>query len=677
MKKSTYMSMLCLFLIFQFSCSSDQDFLDAVLSEELGEEAPNENNEDASDQSDNDPPSGNTNGGEIPANFPGDIVINTTPCDYDLNILEPNGILAIDCQLDLEGASINLPNNVTLEFNGGEIINGSLNFSGGLIDGRLLNKNLEVKGEVSLTDPTFYFYPKRWDVVQGQTTSDVALVNTRELERLIFYSKDLGATTFVIDEFDAYFEVGKVTSTTNHNFYPTIEAINIPENFNFVMTENTHLRVFPNNAPKYSLLAVRDVANVTITGGNLYGERDAHDYSSGGTHEHGHALDLHAAVNVTVSGVKMSNGTGDGMYIHSLYFTFQDDRYRPSNNILVTDCVFDSNRRNNLSITDGFDIIIENNLFLNAGVDTPNSTGTAPKFGIDVEAARESDGNGGYIFYERAENILIRNNTERGSAAGAMTIHIGYYVTIEGNTTEKGIGFTYTNGSIIRNNTVDAGSSEGIGAGIKGGKTSTTGDSIYDNEIYGNTIIGYNTGINVSNRDVKVYDNFISQCKTGIFLLNIRNSQINSNEISSQVPGSNGIVGQITSLDNIEIFENEVDVVSDAIKMVKVNEDLQSNNFLVRDNIFNSNSRSNISLSSGLNFINNSFNHTIRLTGSTNINVQDNLISSGNSVGIDLREGLANIQVMNNEINTSNSDCITVDPTSANEVSLTNNQCLN
>ncbi|MGJ8734711.1 MAG: hypothetical protein ACSHW4_16265, partial [Cellulophaga sp.] len=144
-----------------------------------------------------------------------DLKINTTPCDYSLEGIAAGTTLAIECQLDLDGKTVNLPTGVTLEYKGGEIINGTLNFTAaGKIDGNLLNQNLTVEGNVSLLSEIFILHPSRWELVQGVTTSQIAQKNNNNLEDLMFYTKSIGATTFTIDKFDAYFEVSKVTSTT-------------------------------------------------------------------------------------------------------------------------------------------------------------------------------------------------------------------------------------------------------------------------------------------------------------------------------------------------------------------------------------------------------------------------------------------------------------------------------
>ena len=210
----------------------------------------------------------------------------TQPCDFTLDNIEPNSTIVINCILDLDGATVNLPANVTILYEGGDIINGSLVFSGtSVISGELLNSSLTLGGSsTQMKDPTFNFDPQRWGIVEGKTTSEIALRNRDILEDMFIQTKNMGITTFSIDKMDAYFEVGNINNLSV--FRSNEHGILIPSNFNLKMSKDTHLRVFPNNSSNYALMAIYDSENITIDGGNLYGDRNEHDYSSGGPHEH-------------------------------------------------------------------------------------------------------------------------------------------------------------------------------------------------------------------------------------------------------------------------------------------------------------------------------------------------------------------------------------------------------
>ncbi|WP_430813457.1 hypothetical protein [Carboxylicivirga sp. RSCT41] len=495
----------------------------------------------------------------------------STPCDYDFNSTSANDTLIIECSHDLNGQKIMLPENVIIDYKGGEIINGELNFKqAGIIDGRLLNHQLGVTGSVKLNSSTYTFDKNKWGIVEGIVSDEIALDNKNLFQRAINDVKRLGAINFNIDQLDAYFLV-----TSDRNLVLPFEtSIHLPSNFNLKMADNANLRVQPNKYVRYNLLEIRGQSNVTITGGKLHGDRDKHDYTpiydTNGrlrtTHEWGHLINISSGVDITISDVIMQNAAGDGLNIHSMKYAF-DPEYIGSNNVLVTGCTFDSNRRNNMSITDGYNIIVENNSFLNAGVDTQYSEGTSPKCGIDVEAYRTRDDNGNLIEYQIAKDITIRNNIEKGSMASAFTIAIGQDITIENNTTENTIGFSLANGVRIINNVINAQADD---VALKGGKPQNS-ETIFNNEISGNTVNSGNLGISIYNQDIDVYDNIIKNCKTGIMINDIIGSNIYGNKISSDVTNSYGIFTHIASADKVQIYENDINTTFKPIAFVNVN----------------------------------------------------------------------------------------------------------
>lgn len=493
---------------------------------------------------------------------------NNTPSDFDFTTLLANDTLNIAHSHDLSGKSIQIPSGVVINYNEGEIVNGTFVFTQGKIAGELLNQNLEIQGKPTLTSTIFKFEKSKWDITEGEVSDDIAFVNKNTLENIIAQVKSYGAEVFQIDDLDAYFLISSDKNLINGR----IEAISIPSDFSLEMTENTHLRVQTNRYAKYQLLSVLDVSNVTITGGNLYGDRDTHDYTpitvganTYTAHEWGHLISIETGVNIKIDNVHLSNAAGDGIDIHSVRFTFDPD-YIGSNNITISNCVFDSNRRNNLSITDGYNMLIENNTFLNAGTDTQLSRGIDPGFAIDVEAVRSREANGDLKYYQYATDITIRNNTESGSQNGSFIVAIGEDVIIENNTVETGIGFGYANGVKVRNNRI---TSTGT-ASISAGKPVDT-DTVFDNEISGNILSGSNVGIVLYNQSVKVFDNEITNCRTGISVNNLKNAEIYSNNIKSNVANAYGIYAHIATADDVIIRENDINISYKPVAFVNVN----------------------------------------------------------------------------------------------------------
>lgn len=550
----------------------------------------------------------------------------STPCTVNLSSLSSNSSFTVDCLLDLDGKSVSLNSGVNLNFDGGDIINGTLKFNGGQIDGELLNSSLNIDGNVSLSSDTFEFIPSRWDIDEGSTNYNNALDNRLNIEKAIRLTKNLGATAFTIDKMDAYFEVTAVRDSPNHNFYEWMEAINVPSNFTLEMTDNTHLRVYPNDNYKYALMSVDHATNVTISGGNLYGDRNEHSFSGGGSHEWGYVMLLHGAENTRISNVIMKDGNGDGMKIVAEGFTFQS-HYRPSKNVIVDGCTFDSNRRNNLTITGGKNVIIENSTFLRAGINTDQSTGTNPRFQIDIEAYRKRI-NGEIRYYERVDGVIIRNNIERESGRGGFLVSIGENVTIEDNDVQAGIGYKYGVGTIIRNNIMTA-RREGRGLAIGAGEADT--ETISDNKIYGNTIRGYDSGITLYGQNHEIYDNKIEQCDKGVFLKDVRDTKIYNNTITSNRKDSKGIYLHATSGDNIEFKGNEITTKGNPINATFFNRRSSESNYSVDfiDNEINSNAVVSMKWAHNVNFKNNTIKAPNEVFDSKNILFYNNDMDAG------------------------------------------------
>ncbi|MHA7057499.1 hypothetical protein ACWGOQ_0009800, partial [Aquimarina sp. M1] len=440
MKKSPYF-LLILMTVFYYSCSTES--IEEIIAEE---EEVIEEDDDIEEEEDTD-------------------ITSDNPCDFDLSSIVANSTVTIDCLMDLEGKTINLPANVNFDFEGGDIFNGTLIFSGGTIDGRLLNHDLDTQGEVLLKNTTFRFVASRWEnIVQGQTSSEIALKNTAEFEKLMFRIKEMGGTTFTTNVFDAFFETTKVTSTTsNQNFYASVEAINVPSNFHLKMSDNTKLRQFPaaSGIENGAVIAVRDSDNVTISGGFIIGDRNQRIYSPQDVGLEGtHLMHIHSGRNVTIDGVQFVEGSKGAIAIYSLGFSFNPG-YKPTTNVKVINCTFKDIRRMGIALTDGRDILIEGNTFTNIGQPMSGSDGGEVGYAINIEAFRTRDSNGVLMENELAFDILIARNTEVNSRVGFTAATIGQKITIDDNDIETRCILSLANETKIINNRFNASAAAG------------------------------------------------------------------------------------------------------------------------------------------------------------------------------------------------------------------------
>ena len=627
---------LCLIQASFISCSQDEDLIDLVGLEDPDEETvdgsdgDNDGNSDGSDDQDT-PDLGETDNGPDFDSSEG-LKIDNTPCDYTLDGIESNSTLEIACRMDLGGQTITVPSGVTFVFAGGEIINGTLNFSAqGTIDGDLLNKDLTIEGDVKLDDPIFQFYPERWDIVQGDVNLQRAKDNSFGIQDAVDLVHSLEGDTFEIDKLDAFFH-GK--DVYNYN-------IVMPSNFYLKMTDNTHLRTFP-SLDEYStfLIMIQGVENVKVSGGYLHGDRDL--YGRMDNLPRSHTMEIKTGVNVVIDNVHMSNATQDGLAIESNRFAYDPD-YVGSNNILIKNCVFDSNRRINLTITDGYNITVENCTFIDGGIDTNKSNSSAPSCNLNIEPLRGRDASGNLVEYQKVENVTIRNNIQSvrdissQPRAGGFLLSHGYGpIIVENNEMiDTGISFHTVNGVIIRNNTI-------TGAGINAGSAETFDreDFVYGNEVSGNDVVSNGTALNVSGNGVKVFNNSF-EGTIGIALgtgstdrsRGTSNTEIENNYIKAS---SRGITSQNT-MHNVLIDNNEISMQSGANFSFSLTNEWSgssSANFVVSNNIVSGN-KSNSSTgappsligANSIDYINNE-SGDVQINGGRNINVSNNIIDA-------------------------------------------------
>lgn len=178
-------------------------------------------------------------------------------------------------------------------------------------------------------------------------------------------------------------------------------GIKIRDNTNLVMSPNAKIKAIASEENHYEIFRLEDVDNVTISGGQIIGERYQHKGTGG---EWGMGIRLDDATNVRISGVSISDCWGDGIYIGS---EDDDEEGAGCNNVIIENCHIANNRRNNLSIVCGNNITVNNCTFENAN-------GTAPEFGIDIEP--------NYPDINPCEQIVISNSTFIGNKGGSIGI---------------------------------------------------------------------------------------------------------------------------------------------------------------------------------------------------------------------------------------------------------------
>ncbi len=577
----------------------------------------------------------------------------STPCNFDLSTITANSTKVIDCVWDLKGETITLPESVKLDFGKGDIVNGKLVFTGdnNTIDGRLLNSKLEIEGAVKLKSSTFKFYTVRWDVVEGKTTKEISLTNRKNINKSIEMVKRLEGTVFELGKIDAYFNV---EANKINRVYHSERSIRIPSDFHFKMNDDTFLRVQPTHFPSYSLLTTYVTDNSTISGGNLIGDRWEHNYSpindiagvKRDDHGYGFLIWIIGTHNSTVDNVTIKNASGDGIIIHSKTIRTPDgllvNGNRTSEKITIKNSRIIESRRNGISVIDANGVIIDNCEVTDTGKGEQvydangskifSSSGTAPRYGIDLEALRYVNDNGTINEINKIENITIKRSKFKGNEAGDIVVYTASNVDILENYFDKWVGTFASNTVLIQKNTFEA-RDPNITFGINVNSYTRGGNELNHHfTITENTITGYRNGITLGGTNNAIYKNKTINCVTGLSLGDVSNSNVYENEYVSDLKVSYGINAFPNSIvENVNIEKEYIKVTNRPLNLRGINSTIKGEtNLLTFDNCefytSSKNFKVHIKDSKNLTIKNSKMNTSIEKINSTNIIEEGNVV---------------------------------------------------
>ena len=227
---------------------------------------------------------------------------------------------------------------------------------------------------------------------------------------------------------------GTVRVPAGNYMIDTARAINLRSNVHLDMDADAQLTALPNARKRYHVIKVWRADNVRISGGRIVGDRDHHQGSEG---EWGYGINIQASRRVTVSGTRLSDCWGDGMWIGALG---RGLGVEISTDVTVENVVSTNNRRQGLSIGPCQRVRILNSTFA-------NTHGTAPQSGIDLEPMAQGQvrdvliegctftGNKGcgIEVHHNVSGLVIRRCTIRGNKGyGVLAINMDH-LTIEDN----------------------------------------------------------------------------------------------------------------------------------------------------------------------------------------------------------------------------------------------------
>ena len=525
----------------------------------------------------------------------------TDPCSFDILDISPNSTVDINCLLNLNNEEITLPENVKFTFNGGDIINGTLIFNGGTIDGELLNSKLTIKGSVRLTSNEFKFKTDRWDITEGAVSNEIALTNRKNINKTIELVKKLGGEIFELGKMDVYFNV---EANRNEFIYKNERSIRIPSNFHFKMNDDTFLRVQPTHFAGYYLFTLYLTDYSIISGGNLIGDRYEHDYSpiidlqgqNRNTHEYGMLISVLGAHDAIIDGVKMSNPIGDGVFVSHKVIRNPDGSLtngnKTSERVTIKNCIIKEARRNGISIVDADGITIENcqildtgkgeQTFDSAGNKLYSSAGTLPKYGIDIEPIRRII-DGAVIEDQRVENIRIIGSTFKGNEFGDIVCAFGSNISIDNNFFDKWVAGGAANNVQITNNTfksrfpvTESIFAINIKSHFKRGE-----ELVHDFLVSGNNISDYSVGINLSANKHQILNNTFTNCVSGIIFGKLSNTLVKDNIIISEISNSYGYRTRKTLAQDVVIEGGNINVTNRPIDLHGLNQESTNTNIEV------------------------------------------------------------------------------------------------
>lgn len=239
-------------------------------------------------------------------------------------------------------------------------------------------------------------------------------------------------------------EPGHYYVDTSHTFAGHSSAadnsIFIPSDMTVCLNGATFQQI-SNAQPGYAIFAVKNAGNVKLYGGELLGDKKSHEYTAGSSHEWGFGIAVMGSRNVIIEQVKISQMTGDGIYVGGV------DAYlasggKISENIAITNCEIFDCRRQGISVIGADQVDI-------GYCSIYDIDGTAPGYFIDLENELDWP----------IQNVVIHHNRfgKQGSPdREAVLVHRGSKnIILEGNTVEGNISLMYTDKVRISDNIIN------------------------------------------------------------------------------------------------------------------------------------------------------------------------------------------------------------------------------
>lgn len=314
-----------------------------------------------------------------------------------VNINKPNTIYIIRYDFCLGGATITLPKNSTLKFEGGSIDNGTIigNNSSIIsdIDKTILGKDLIIEGTWNIEHiyDRWFAFDSSTDFLSNQIITNILALSNDNVYNTIHFDAD---RTY-------YFELPyKGRANLGDDVRPNYWKLNTEE-YAFLriftgVTSNTHLifnntlQMIPTNQGAYFIFHIESKENIQISGtGTINADALNHKYTDpfAGTlyyGEWGHIFNIRSCNNIVIKDVTLAYAFGDAIRLGNVGLNIDGNKgcLAATKNVTIDGIKVLYARRNGISLG-GNNYSISNVYFEGCGSEAIR--GTAPKAAIDFE----------------------------------------------------------------------------------------------------------------------------------------------------------------------------------------------------------------------------------------------------------------------------------------------------
>ncbi|QFG05498.1 tail spike [Bacillus phage 031MP002] len=303
--------------------------------------------------------------------------------------------------------------------------------------------------------------------------------------------------------------VYKIDCVSNFGSRPEYGGgIRNPSNLDVDMHPEATFLVLENDAVGYSLFYINLAENITMKGGRIIGDRYKHTYTyheeKTKTHEWGYGIHIRGSKNINIENVFVSDCTGDNIWIAANgMMNYAGSTYIPARDVTIKKCTLMRGRRNCLATNGCEGLLVDDCTVEEAG----GVGGTRPEYGIDLEGFGENG-----IKYDHPYKLIIRNCRIKNNGLGAISSFTAGKVIIEGNEVDDVISYGYsTDVTITNNQIINEGVVKPYGIDSLGVSSTETGNRA---SIKGNTIRGFNIGINAKGKGILVSKNTIEDVES-------------------------------------------------------------------------------------------------------------------------------------------------------------------